>query len=388
MNAKSSGGSIEEALELLRSNNVFVHRLAEENLLRELKYQRTFGDAISASSDAIIIADLDANIIYVNPAWEKNNGYTLEEVRGKNPRIVQSGKTPKAVYEKMWNALISGQPFITDEIVNKRKDGSEYREELTVSPVLRDGKPAFYFGITRDITKQKEIDKAKSEFVSLTAHQLRSPLTLISWNIDGLLQAKEIAKLTESQKKSLKEIMWAAHGTMELIEAFLNLAKIESGNFAVSPRKINVFELANMTSREHLYQMENKNISFSKNYAPGAEFAVVDPVVLRVTLQNFLSNAAKYTQAGGKIDLFIAPEADKLVLKVSDTGPGILPEERDKIFTKFFRSKYIKGVFPEGNGIGLYLVKMMADRAGGKVWFTSPGESGLGTTFYAEFPLV
>lgn len=115
-----------------------------------------------ASPVPILITDSDAKVIYANPAWEKSTGYTLDEVTGRNPRFLNSGKTPKRVHKRMWQTLKRGQAFTTEEVIDRRKDGSFFQIQSTVFPLIRNDKPVYYFQIYQDITERKKSEEAKS----------------------------------------------------------------------------------------------------------------------------------------------------------------------------------------------------------------------------------
>lgn len=120
-------------------------------------------DQILASSvDPILITTKDAKIIYVNRAWEKLTGYKAEEVIGKNPKLLQSGKTSRVIYTKMWNALTRGRTFSTDKVIDKKKSGAEYQVQSNIYPVFKNGEIYLYVQRQLDITAEKRLEKAKS----------------------------------------------------------------------------------------------------------------------------------------------------------------------------------------------------------------------------------
>lgn len=117
--------------------------------------RRIFEQAVEGAADGIIITDTDASIIYVNPAWEQITGYTREEVVGKNPRLLKSEKTDPAIHTDMWKTLHSGKEFYSEEIFNKRKNGTIYQQRLSIVPIQREGKNVFFIGVVQDITEKK-----------------------------------------------------------------------------------------------------------------------------------------------------------------------------------------------------------------------------------------
>ena len=374
---------VENALALLQKNYMFLSAIAEEGLAEGANYSQTFRDAIISSADAVIITDIDADIIYVNPAWERLTGYSFDEVRGKNPRFLQSGKTPKEVYKKMWDALTSGSPFITEEIVNRCKNGSEFQEEITQTPVKRGGKTEFYIGITRDITRRKEIDRAKSEYVSLTAHQLATPLTIIGWNADALLSEKRGA-LGQDQREYLEQIKIAANSMRELSDTFLNAAKIEAGTLKLFLAPVALPHICDAVINGYVPTIKEKNIHIAKEYDEHLPEVISDERLLRIIVQNLISNSLKYTPEQGTVAISVKRSGVHFVLSVRDTGFGIPKDEQEKVFSKLFRARNVTTQQGEGTGLGLYIVKMAVNLLGGKIWFVSA--EGEGTTFFVEIP--
>lgn len=373
----------EGALNLLKNDYLFLSKIAEEKISETLQYSKTFEDAVVSSTDAVAITDAKADVLYVNPAWERLNGYSLAEARGKNPRILKSGKTPQEVYKKMWETLVAGKPFVTEDVVNKRKDGTEYREEITISPVRRDGATALYVGVIRDITKRKQIEQAKSEYISLTAHQLATPLTLIGWNADSLLGEKP-GKLNREQRAHVEQIVVASHTIRELADTFLNAAKIEAGVFALIPEPVNLADLVDKVIDDYGLASREKGVMVRKEYGAGITPVTADRRMLRIIAQNLVSNAIRYTDAGGAVTVRIVQSEQGVRLEVCDTGIGIPKDEQDRVFSKLFRARNALTRMPDGTGLGLYVVKMAAEKLGATINFIS--EEGKGTAFTVMLP--
>lgn len=374
----------EGAMKLLKNDYLFLSKIAEERISETLQHSKTFEDAVISSGDAIAITDANATILYVNPAWERLNGYSLDEARGKNPRILQSGKTSREVYKKMWETLLGGKPFVTEDIVNKRKDGSEYREEIMVSPIRRDGITVLYVGIIRDITRRKQIDAAKSEYISLTAHQLRTPLTLIGWNADALL-GERAGKLNREQRACLEQIVEASRNMRELADTFLNAAKIEAGTFELLPEPVDVAELADNSIADVALALREKNIALMKDYSKNTFRVTTDQRMLRIIFQNLISNAVRYSDAGDTVTVRIAKFEKGIIIEVRDTGIGIPEAEQEKVFSKLFRARNVLARTPDGTGLGLYVVKMAVEKLGGSIRFES--EENKGTAFFVSLPV-
>jgi signal transduction histidine kinase len=259
---------------------------------------------------------------------------------------------------------------------------------IMATPVLLDGKVIGTIKIFRDITNEREIDKAKTEFVSLASHQLRTPLSAVNWYAEMLL-AGDAGELNEKQKKYLDEVYRSNQRMVELVNALLDVSSLELGTFVSDPKSTDICKLAQDVIDEQKPQIDVKKLSFSFLCEESISRIQVDPKHLRMVVQNILSNAVKYTPEGGKIVLSISSTDKKnVLLKISDTGYGIPKNQQDKIFTKLFRADNVRDKDTDGTGLGLYIVKSIVENSGGKVWFKSSGEEGnKGTVFYVTLPL-
>jgi signal transduction histidine kinase len=257
---------------------------------------------------------------------------------------------------------------------------------ITATPVVLDTKPTGVIMVFHDITKEKEIDKAKTEFVSLASHQLRTPLSAVNWYVEMLLSG-DAGTLNSEQKKYLDEVYKGNQRMVELVNSLLNVSRLELGTFLIEPKPTDVVLLAQSVADEQKLQIDQKKILFSFLFEKNIPVIQADPKLLRMVLQNLLVNAVKYTPEKGTIALSISL-ADKkdLLIKISDTGYGIPKHQQDKIFTKLFRADNVREKDTQGTGLGLYIVKSIMDHSGGKIWFES--EENKGTTFFVRLPLV
>src|SRR3989338_4600056 len=173
------------------------------------------------------------------------------------------------------------------------------------TPVVLNKKVIGTIKIFRDITYEREIDKAKTEFVSLASHQLRTPLSTVNWYAEMLL-AGDAGELNPNQKKYLDEVYRSNQRMVELVNALLDVSSLELGTFALDPQSVDVRELAQSVIDEQMPQINAKKIIFSFSYAEDITLMQADPKLLRMVFQNLLSNAIKYTADGGKINAVIS----------------------------------------------------------------------------------
>lgn len=369
-------------------------KMRAENLASDLV---KFKLALDNASDQVIITDPSGTVVYGNKAVERITGYTTEEALGKKAGALWKYPMPTEYYKNFWHTIADlKQPFI-GEIQNKRKNGEIYTAMISVSPVFdKDRNTLFYVGLERDITKEKEIDKAKSEFISLASHQMRTPLTVINWYSEMLLGG-DAGELNEKQKEYFTEVHAAGQRMNGIIKSFLHILRLETGMVVVNPVPISLQDIARSIVKEAKADPQKRRLTIIERYQEPLPLVKADTELVRVILQNLISNAIKYSPEELEVAVSLdsvkkgnvvagkTASEDSVLVSVHDAGIGIPTNDRDKIFTKFFRSDNARKQDPNGNGIGLYMTKFMVDIVGGIVWFES--EEGKGTTFYLLLPL-
>jgi two-component system phosphate regulon sensor histidine kinase PhoR len=228
-----------------------------------------------------------------------------------------------------------------------------------------------------DIHEQKELERIKTEFLSLASHQLRAPLANLKWYIDFLLK-RRAQQLSAELAEYLHKMYRRNEDMIDLVNTLLNLSRIEMGRIKVEKQQTDVSALARSVIEELETVAADKQITLSTTFE-GPEQFETDGRLVRIILQNLLTNALRYTPAGGKVELRTAGGAQSMTISVSDTGVGIPPEEQDKIFAKMYRASNAQAMEANGNGIGLYMCKALAEGMGGSIAFTSALNKG--TTF-------
>lgn len=371
----------------------------EKEILEKNRELKKFKMAVEETSDHIAITDKDGICLYINRGGEKITGFKKKEILGQKVGTKENwgGLMENKFYREMWETIKKDKKAFRGDVKNKRKNGEYYYAKSTISPILNSkGDVIFFVGIERDITKEKQVDKAKTEFVSLASHQLRTPLSTVNWYAEILLDG-DAGKLNKEQEKYMKEIYIGNQRMVELVEALLNVSRLELGTFAVDPEKVNLKDLVKSVIKEMEPKIKEKEQKMKTSCARNFPTIKADPKLLRIVLQNIISNAVKYTpekgevdvkiktiKAGGKVDNKKINE-DSVFIKVSDTGYGIPKPQQDKIFTKLFRADNAVEKESEGTGLGLYIAKKIVNNSGGKIWFES--KKNKGTTFYVTIPL-
>lgn len=383
-----------EQLNLLIGEGIVKFNLSDEirKMNEELEkrvQERTsdlkkFQQAVQNASDLIIITDIEGKILFVNNAAEELTGYGLEDIIGQTPSL-WGDESAEKFYSEAFNKIRESKTPLSGEVTNYRKDGMKFIGELRISPILSEDKNVIFFvGIMRDITEAKEIDKAKSEFISMASHQLRTPLTSVGLSVELLIRGI-FDNLDERHRGYLKEIQASTRRMAELISALLNVSRIEMGTFAVKFEFLEITGLVSRILEELNEQFINKELTLKESFGEDGLEANFDPNIFRIIFENIVTNAIRYTPAGGKITVGIEKKGKKIVISVKDTGYGIPAEDQEKIFLKSFRSDAAKKISSDGTGLGLYIARSVAEKVGAEINVES--KVGQGSTFFFIVPI-
>jgi signal transduction histidine kinase len=234
------------------------------------------------------------------------------------------------------------------------------------------------------LAKSRELEQAKTEFVSLASHQLRTPLTAVSWYTEMLL-GKDVGKLNDKQENYLHEIYAGNQRMIDLVDDLLNSSRIDMGTLEIKPQSIDLRAVSDGALNEFLPQIRQKNMVIEKKYSRNLPSTKLDPELIGIVFQNLISNAVKYTPAEGKISIEIKRQNSHILIKIADNGWGIPENQQKKIFTKLFRADNVRKKDTEGTGLGLYIAKAIVRQSKGKIWFDSKEKRG--TTFYIILPV-
>jgi len=352
-----------------------------QNAIRELQ---KFQLAVEAASDQIMILDSKGIVIYINKACQDVSGYAQTDFVGKDTYDMWGRFLPGEEFDELWDTIKNKQKTYVGEVHKIKKDGSKYITNTRISPITEGNNVLFFVAIEQDVTKSKEVDRMKTEFVSIASHQLRTPLSAIKLNL-ALLMDGSFGQVTPEQFDYLKKLDQSNERMIELIDLLLNVSKIESGRLVLKPEPFNLSEILDSVLEELYLKMEKKNLHVDINIAQDVPQVILDKKLTRHVVINLISNAVKYTNPTGRIQISIYKQDDNIVVKVEDSGVGIPEIAKSKIFQKFFRADNVKAMETDGTGLGLYLVKIAVDSWGGDVWFESKESEG--SSFFFTVPL-
>jgi PAS domain S-box-containing protein len=346
---------------------------------------------VENAADLIITTDLDDRILTWNRGAAVLFGYGKDEVIGKHLSILLPPERFHELEEMRAKVEISGG--LRDiEVRSKRKDGAMIYLSLSVSPIRDvEGKIVGFLRIAKDITEKKryerrlkDLDKMKSDFVSNVSHELKTPLTSIKGSVDNMLDGLTGA-LNEKQIRYLARIKSNTDRLSRLINDLLDLSRIEAGRVEVRRASLLLTALAEEVA-EHLKQLAAEKLIRIEVPPPDPQMTVwADRDKVTQVLMNLIGNAVKFTPQDGKVIVAIEKNGnDYIQISIADNGPGIRPEEADKIFSKFYQVANVDKQKPQGSGLGLAISKALVEMHGGKIWVES--KLGRGSTFYFTLP--
>lgn len=356
------------------------HRYLEKIRESEVKYSTL----VEKSNDAVVVIQ-DKKFVFANKSAEMLFGYKSSEILNTVFMDVVSPKYKKLVYN-MFSRRIKGEDVASRyELEVIMKDGAYLPIETSSSLIDYEGKPAV-MALLRDMTKAKEIDRMKSEFIAVASHQLRTPLTGIKWFSQLLLADKE-KSLTDSQKDFLTEINTSNERMIKLVNDLLDVSHIETGRkFSVDKKNIDIISIIKRVARSEILNNGSSKIKIEfDRELPSKLIIPIDDKKIEQVFINLISNSIKYSTTNKKIIIGAKKAGDNAVFYVKDFGVGIPKKQQYRIFEKFFRADNIATISQSGTGLGLYIVKSIIEGHGGKISFES--KENKGTTFTFSVPL-
>lgn len=371
------------AIELKEAQDALINILEDTEDARQMaEEEKNKTQTIIANLiDGILLFDTDNKMILINPQARVFFNAISENLIGLDPgglaRLVNFQPlseilTPKTIQEGIFRKEISlKQGFVL---------------EVSTTPWLRIGQKAGTLVVLHDITREKRIEKMKTEFVSLSAHQLRTPLSAIKWSIKILLD-EDIGKLNEKQKDLLGKTYEANERSIILINDLLNVARIEEGRYLYSPEPYQLEGMAQAILDRYANRMKVKKLILNfKKPKEKLSKVMIDVEKIELVIENLLDNAMKYTPVNGEITVSLQKIGREIEFFVRDSGVGVPEGQQERIFTKFFRASNVLKLETEGTGLGLFLVKNIIEAHGGRIWFES--QEGKGSTFYFAIPVI
>ena len=255
---------------------------------------------------------------------------------------------------------------------------------MTASPLVVSGEVYGAVVVVRDVSVEVSVDRAKTEFVSIASHQLRTPLSTINWYLEMVI-AGDFGELNSEQKEFIEEAYGASKRMGDLINALLNASRLDVGVVAIEPKdNVDIRDVLKGVLTDLEAKINAKQMTIQQDIADSVMPMRLDTRIMDIIFLNLLTNAVKYSPAGSIIEITAIMDDENLVFSVSDHGYGIPASAQGKIFSKMYRADNAVEQEPDGNGLGLYIIKSILETVGGSIEFVS--KEGEGTTFTAKIP--
>ncbi len=330
-----------------------------------------------------IIIDFDGHIKSANIAAVRMLGVKQSGIKGIN--IFNKIQCSKLEHLDMLVEKYHNDVSVSGEMVSvKRADHREMWALLSLFTFVDRNEGKIGLLTLVDVTRQKRAEDAKSEFVSLASHQLRTPIAGMKWSAELLLMDNP-ETLSERQTKYIDRLLTSINRMAVLVDDFLRVSRFELGTFQAEYKIVDLSKLFKDVLAEHENKVKQKNLSVKTFFDKSINNVLTDSNLIRMIVTNIYSNAVKYTRDKGTIHIGFGRKDSDMIITVADNGIGIPIGDQDEIFSKLFRGANAVRNVPDGTGLGLYIVKEAVTVLRGTVSYS--GTENIGTTFEVILPL-
>ncbi len=368
-------------------SDISERRKNEEELLK-------LSRAVEQSPASIIMTNIRGEIEFVNPRFTELTGYSLEEVVGRHPGFLESGKLDANVYKELQATIVAGNTW-HGELISKRKDGTLFWELASVSPVRNAaGEVVHYLSVSEDITHNKKLleelhvakeraeaaTRAKSTFLSSMSHEIRTPMN----GVIGMTSLLFDTELTQEQHDCADTIRRSGENLLDLINDILDFSKIEAGKLELELLELDLCTMMEDTAELLALRAAEKGVELVCTIDPAIPPTLKgDSGRIRQIITNLVGNAIKFTRAG---EIIISaslkadsPDSATVLFEVTDSGIGIPADRLEAVFAPFTQAEGSTTRKFGGTGLGLSICKQLTELMGGTIGVTS--EYGVGSTF-------
>jgi PAS domain S-box-containing protein len=375
--------AIESVLQELASSTIKIGHQAKNISLERDKLETI----LESISEGVLVINKSEKIALFNRHFIQLVKMRESELDGKSflgtVPLIEQGTAP-LLKTMIPEVLTKGKHFhIHDGFVLKSGE-KNVAVSFSITPLRKEHKVIGAVIVLRDISLEHEVNRMKSEFVSIASHQLRTPLTGIRWML-SLLMKKETGELNPTQVDYLKGVQESNDRMIQLVGDLLDISRLEN-NPALTLDKtsedIHILMKNVMKDQENTALQRNINFVFEESSKP--IIVDINKDKMYQAFMNLVSNAIKYSKDGSAVQIGTMIKGSDTILHISDTGIGIPDDQKDKIFEKFFRANNAAKATANGTGLGLYFAKQVVEAHRGKIWFDSVLDKG--TTFYVSLP--
>lgn len=368
-----------------------------DQLLKDSGFSSDF--ILSAIEDGVVMVGRDSRVHLFNPAASTITGWPAKEAIGLSvysvlPEEDQKGQAIPQGQHPFAKAIVSGKPVRSEMILSTR-----YRRLTTVSIIVsqivsKDGQPSGNLvGVLRDITKEKEEERRRSDFISTASHEMRTPLAAVEGYLSLALNPK-IAQVDTNAKNYLEKAATATKHLGELFQDLLTSSRAEDGRLVSYPVVVEAGEIVSQIIENTRFRAQDRQLELgyvvsAPDQSAGGKiirplyYTFVDPNRLNEVVQNLVDNAIKYTMEGS-VTIRLTGDNRVVQVQVQDTGLGIPEEDIPHLFQKFYRVDNSTTRTVGGTGLGLFICKKIVELYNGRIWVES--RLGKGSTFYINLP--
>ena len=347
------------------------------------KSEHRFHLAALASSEALLEWNIETGSLWFNESFTALFGHSVAQPTVDFWKNLIHADDLERVDRSLQQVFASKGSLWSEEYRLRRADGT-YAWVFDRGFIEREAasQPVRMIASLMDITHRKEAERLKSDFVSFVSHQLRTPLAGMNWMLE---LAAECEGLPSDAHEHISDARESAARLVSLVNDLLDIARLEAGRIVVTPEPVLLADATRsvVTELERVIGEKGLQLSVDVDHAPAV---LADPQLVRQAVMNLISNAIKYNNPGGRVDIRIAAQHEALEWSVRDTGMGIPRAAQSRLFEKFFRADNAVAQEVEGTGLGLHLVRLIIEQAGGRVWCES--EPGAGALFAFTLPVM
>ncbi len=385
--ARNLRSEMEEKIRI-RTKDIEDSRVALLNMLEDTEEARARVEEEKVKTetiftnfvDGLLVFNLNQELNLINSEAEKFLDIKGEKFIGKDFSELKKVKNLESLFSILGNDM-----------------KEMFRQELIISPdlilevtsvfITAGKKKISFLVILHDVTRERFIEDLKSQFVTVAAHQLRTPLSIIKWGL-GMLLGGDVGKISKDQKDLLGKTFQTNERMIKLVNDLLNVSKIEEGRYLYQPKTIDMERLIKQICASSQEMTEKKKIDLAVEIDGNKDKKTIkaDEEKITLAIKNLLDNAISYTEEKGKVTIKLSKEKDKIHVSVSDTGVGIPAKQQDRVFSKFFRGSNVVKMETDGTGLGLFIAKNIIEAHGGTISFKS--KEGEGTTFFIVLPVA
>ena len=345
------------------------------------------GSLINSIKDSVISTDENGNILFYNTTFLRRFNLPTIDSRVPFSKIVKlyDNRSNPVDFFSLYDKSLDKQDISDIHFIDSNQQKVYLSIEISKINSQTDSHDGLII-LMRDITKEKSLDDERNEFISVTSHELRTPIAVTEANISLILNNHKIILADDSKRMLIK-----AHNEVlnlaDIVNQLTELSEIDRKDLVVDFTDVEPLEMINAIKEQYSESVKFNAIDINLEHTDNLPLIKTSKIYLKLILENFMTNSIKYTQSGSiTISAKLSNiDPSRIIFSVKDTGDGIGTTDKEKIFTKYFRSEDYKNKHTRGTGLGLYLTLKVAKLINGKIWFDS--ELGKGSTFYLELPI-